>query len=322
MTALAVKTEPGYVVRRWQALGTYVHLSTDRPDSGDHAEALARQVIELVDRTCSRFLPDSDLSRVNDSAGEWVAVDPFFASAVAIGLEAATATEGLVNPCLGRQLVALGYDQTFAAVLARGAARPSELGATNYDANAWRDVDVDPAGAVRVPSGCALDLGATAKAWASDLVATTVADELGGRVLVSLGGDISIAGDEGVPWPVAISERPGEPAEATVLLAGGGLATSSTRVRRWPSGDDHRHHLLDPRTGQPVDELWRTVSATGPTCVAANVATTAAIVLRADAVEWLSARGVAARLVDTHGVVTTVAGWPLDSAHDATMGDR
>jgi thiamine biosynthesis lipoprotein len=325
MTALAVKAEagsPGYAVRRWQALGTYVHLSTDRPESGDRAEALARQVIETVDRTCSRFLPDSDLSRVNAAAGEWVAVDPFFTSALTIALEAATATDGLVNPCLGRQLVELGYDQTFSAVLARGAARTPERASNNYDANAWREVDVDPTGAVRVPSGCALDLGATAKAWASDLVAATIADELGGRVLVSLGGDISIAGEDGVHWPVTISERPGEPAEATVLLTGGGLATSSTRVRRWPSGDDHRHHLLDPRTGQPVDELWRTVSATGPTCVAANVATTAAIVLRADAVEWLSDRGVAARLVDTHGRVTTVAGWPLDSASEATMGDR
>ena len=321
MTALAVKTESGYDVRRWQALGTYVHLSTDRPESGDRAEALARQVIETVDRTCSRFLPDSDLSRVNASAGEWVDVDPFFTSAVAIALEAAAATDGLVNPCLGRQLVALGYDQTFAAVLARGAARTPEKGANTYDANAWRDVDVDPTGGVRVPSGCALDLGATAKAWASDLVAATIADEVGGRVLVSLGGDISIAGDDGVPWPVAISERPDEAATTTVFLAGGGLATSSTRFRRWPGGDDHRHHLLDPRTGQPVDELWRTVTATGPTCVAANVATTAAIVLRADAVEWLSDRGVAARLVDSHGVVTTVAGWPPEKAYDAARGD-
>lgn len=322
MTALAVKTEPGYDVRRWQALGTYVHLSTDRPDSGDRAEALARQVIELVDRTCSRFLPDSDLSRVNAAAGTWVAVDPFFTSALAVALEAATATDGLVNPCMGRQLVALGYDQTFAAVLSRGAVTPRERAIDAADAaDAWRDVDVDRTGGVRIPSGCALDLGATAKAWASDLVATTIADELGGRVLVSLGGDISIAGNEGVPWPVAISEHPDEPAAATVLLAGGGLATSSTRVRRWPSGDDHRHHLLDPRTGQPVDELWRTVTATGPTCVAANVATTAAIVLRADALGWLSDRGVAARLVDTHGGVTTVAGWPPDDAYDATQGD-
>jgi thiamine biosynthesis lipoprotein len=223
---------------------------------------------------------------------------------------------------MGREIVALGYDQTFSAVLARGAQNPRESANTNYDADAWRNVDVDPTGGVRIPSGCALDLGATAKAWASDLVAAAVLDELGGRVLVSLGGDISIAGEEEFPWPIAISEKPNEPAAATVLLAGGGLATSSTRVRRWPSGANYRHHLLDPRTGQPVDELWRTVTATGPTCVAANVATTAAVVLGAEAVGWLSKRGVAARLVDTHGSVATVGGWPLDSGREATEGGR
>jgi thiamine biosynthesis lipoprotein len=321
MTTLAAKAEAGYDVRRWEALGTYVYLSTDQPGSGDRAEALARRVIELVDRTCSRFRHDSDLSRVNAAAGEWVAVDPFFTSAVTIALEAATATEGLVNPCLGRELVALGYDQTFSAVLAGGPRGPRET-ADNFDADAWRDVDVDPSGGVRVPHGCALDLGATAKAWASDLVATAVVEPLGGRVLVSLGGDISIAGDEGVPWPVAISERPDEPAAATVLLAGGGLATSSTRVRRWPSGNDYLHHLIDPRTVQPVDEHWRTVTATGPTCVAANVATTAAVVLRGEAVGWLSDRGVAARLVATHGGVRTVADWPPDLTREATEGER
>ena len=323
MTASAVEAQARYAVCQWRALGSYVHLCTDRPDSADRAEAIARYLITLVDRTCSRFLDYSDLSRVNAAAGEWVTVDPFFTSAVAVALEAARASDGLVNPCLGRQLVALGYDQTFSAVLARGFERPRERPDSNHDSDAWRDIDVDPTGRIRIPVGSALDLGATAKAWASDLVATAIAEELGGRVLVSLGGDISTAGHEGEPWPIAISERPDEPAAATVHLAGGGLATSSTRFRRWPSGTTHRHHLLDPRTGQPVDEHWRTVTATGPTCVAANVATTAAVVLRADAVEWLAERGIAARLVDTRGSVRSVAGWPREDAGiGATIGGR
>jgi thiamine biosynthesis lipoprotein len=70
--------------------------------------------------------------------------------------------------------------------------------------------------------------------------------------------------------------------------------------------------VLDPRTGLPAQEVWRTVSATGSTCSAANTATTAAIVLGEDAPAWLAAHGVTARLVATDGEVRTVGRWPAE----------
>lgn len=294
---------------RFRALGTYVHVSTTA--DLDRAVELSQAVVAEVDRTCSRFRSDSDLARVNLKAGHWTRVEPLFAAAVAVALDAAEQTDGLVDPCLGHHLVEIGYDDDLAAVLARGdvhvvppaSARPG----------AWRDVRVDPAGAVCVPAGVQLDLGATAKAWASDLLALTLVDALGGETLVSLGGDIRIAGS-GREWPVRITEHPDgegddlEPVEVT--LDGGGLATSSTVVRHWRAGGVTRHHLLDPRTGRPVTPYWRTVTATGSTCVAANVATTAAIVLGADAEGWLDSRGVDARLVSSTGAVRCTGRWP------------
>jgi thiamine biosynthesis lipoprotein len=298
---------------RFDALGTYVHLST----TGDlrRAVQLAEAVLVEIDRTCSRFRPDSDLARVNTRPGHWTEVDPLLAAAVAVALDAAGETDGLVDPCLGQALVEIGYDEDFSVVRARGDVRAVPTATARPEA--WREVRVEPSGAVFIPAGVQLDLGATAKAWAADLLALTLLDAVGGDVLVSLGGDIRIAGSELRQWPVTITEHPdgiGDDLEPVlVTLDGGGLATSSTMVRRWRAGGVTQHHLLDPRTGRPVAPYWRTVTATGPTCVAANVATTAAIVLGRDAEAWLTERGVDARLVHTDGTVRRTGAWPAGS---------
>jgi thiamine biosynthesis lipoprotein len=303
-------------VLRWDALGTYVYLAVDDPAVLPEAGDLARHVLHLVDRTCSRFRADSDLTRVNAHPGEWVAVDPVLVAATSVALEAAELTDGLVDPCLGRPMVALGYDQTMRSVRARDPRTfPAPL-PVSHRPQAWREVRLDPDGALRIPADCALDLGATGKAWASDLVAATISDRLGCRAVVSLGGDVRIAGRTGPAWPVRVTEGPQDADAELVLLAGGGLATSSTRARRWRTGEVDQHHLLDPRTGRPVAGRWRTVTTTGPTCVAANVASTAALVLADDAVGWLDTHSGTARLVATDGTVSTTGDWP--DAHPDT----
>jgi thiamine biosynthesis lipoprotein len=299
------------------ALGTYVFVATRRAADLEPARRIARDVLDDVDRTCSRFRPDSDLSRANAAAGRWVSVDPVLVAAVAAACAAALQTGGLVHPLLGRTLVQLGYDRDLAELtpVADDRATTAAWPAETPGPESWREIGLDHDGAIRVPAGTALDLGATGKAWAADVIATAYAEELGGSALVSLGGDLAIAAPDGEPWPVAISTRPGDPAEATVGLDRGGLATSSTRVRRWARRGAAVHHLLDPRTGLPAPEVWRTVTATGPTCTAANTASTAAVVLGANAPAWLSARGVAARLVAADGRVVTTGGWPAGDAH-------
>ena len=99
----------------------------------------------------------------------------------------------------------------------------------------------------------------------------------------------------------------------TVSIKSGGLATSSTTVRRWRSGGRELHHIFDPATGRPAAPIWRTVSVAAASCVAANTATTAAIVLGARAAEWLAARELPARLVHVSGRVTLVGDWPAEA---------
>ncbi len=70
------------------------------------------------------------------------------------------------------------------------------------------------------------------------------------------------------------------------------------------------HHVLDPRTGEPVEPVWRTVSVAAATCAEANIASTAALVLGERAGPWLAERGLPARLVRVDGTVKTQGGWP------------
>ena len=294
------------------AFGTYGYLAVRRAEALPRALRIARTVVKDVDATCSRFRADSDLTRVNREPGRWVDVDPLLVEAVRVAVRAAAATDGMVHPLLGRPLVTLGYDRDF------GELREVETGQSEPSAppvDAWRSIELGEA-RVRIPAGTALDLGSTAKAWAADVVAAGLEQDLGEPALVSLGGDIMISAPDGNPWRVDVAEQPTDLRErpaCRVDLTAGGLATSSTRVRRWTRQGTVRHHLLDPRTGEPAAEVWRTVTATGASCVAANTATTAAVVLGAAALPWLDRRGVTARLVATDGSVHVAGTWPLDA---------
>ncbi|MBS45941.1 MAG: thiamine biosynthesis protein [Nocardioides sp.] len=287
------------------------------------ARALVEQVMRDVDEVASRFRDDSDLARVNAAPGTWVDVDPLLVAAVRVALAAAAATDGLVHPLLGRPLVELGYDRDLGLLVERPASADRPVLETDAPAlDSWHRVATED-DAVRVPDGTALDLGATAKAWAVDLAATALEVHGLGPALVSIGGDLRTVGDDA--WPVAVAEQPGTPladADDLVELRAGALATSSTRVRRWTHAGVVRHHLLDPRAGQPAAETWRTVTVAASTCTEANTASTAAVVLGDTAPGWLTDRGYAARLVAADGAVTLVGPWPAPETPATPIGAR
>jgi thiamine biosynthesis lipoprotein len=162
---------------------------------------------------------------------------------------------------------------------------------------------------VTVPTGVQLDLGASAKALAADRAATAAAAAVPGTgVLVNLGGDIAVAGPCPVGgWTVGVGDDHRGAADQTITIESGGLATSSTTVRRWGA---NRHHIIDPRTGIPAGSCWRTVSVAAASCVDANTAATAAVVLGPIAERWLSERELPARLVRSDGAIVIVGGWP------------
>jgi FAD:protein FMN transferase len=301
---------------RWQALGTTVTVVV--VGAAAHHGA-ARRAVEAelaeIDAACSRFRDDSELAVVNRAGGRPVRVSPTFVDALAAALRAAVLTDGRVDPTVGGALVLAGYDRDFASVQDRPGLRVRAARVPG-----WRVVELDrEAHSVRVPEGVVLDLGATAKALAADRAAQRAlgAGSAAG-VLVNLGGDIATAGEPPPGgWPVRVADShlagPGEPGQ-TVTIASGGLSTSSTTVRRWRRRGADAHHIVDPSTGRPAAEYWRTVSVAAATCVDANVASTAAIVLGAPARAWLAGAGLPARLVTAAGDVELTAGWPAERA--------
>ncbi len=311
--------ESPYAAASWQALGTYVQLVVADQRLIGPARQLAEDLLAAVDLAYSRFRPDSDLVRANRQAGSWVAVSPLLVDAVDVAVRAAEQTDGLVDPTLGLSLVAVGYDDDLDVVRARGdvgrgpADLPALLPALPARRGAWQELRTDPAGALRVPEGVAVDLGATGKAYACDLISAAIVARLGTGCVLSLGGDVAVGEDPAVrhDWQVAVCEQPDDDPDEVVTLPGGGLATSTTTYRTWTHAGRTVHHLLDPATGRPVERSWRTASVQARTCVAANTATTAAVVLGEGAVPWLTERGLSARLVDRDGRVTRVGDWPL-----------
>jgi FAD:protein FMN transferase len=283
--------------------------------SAARARSIADSELAAVDLACSRFRPDSELVALNKAAGGGPrAISAVFADLLATALRAAKLTGGDVDPTCGRALAGLGYDRDFGEIQAGGDAPPRLTGPVG-PVPGWRRVHLDRAGRrAWLDRGVQLDLGATAKARAADRCAGKIAAELGCGVLVSLGGDIAVAGPppaEG--WRVRVTDDHAAPATApgqTVTITSGGLATSSTTVRTWKLGGRQVHHIIDPATGEPARSCWRTVSVAAGNCTDANTASTAAIIRGPAALDWLHDIGLPARLVRHDGSVETTAGWP------------
>jgi thiamine biosynthesis lipoprotein len=272
------------------------------------ARATVQETIEAFDRACSHFREDSELTRVNRSAGSHVRVSRLLFEAMRAALRAARLTAGDVDPTVGGALIALGYDRDHTTIGAGGKVAIASV-------PGWRTIDLEEqAGTVRVARGVTLDLGATAKALAADHAARAALARTGCGVLVSLSGDISIAGPAPeAGWHVRVTDDHRSGVEAPgqwITVRGGGLATSSTTVRRWELADQPLHHVIDPAIGRPAVEVWRTASVAGACCLDANIASTAAIIRGLAAVEWLQELGLPSRLVGLDGTVVHLAGWP------------
>jgi FAD:protein FMN transferase len=297
------------------ALGSTAVVAVTDPGALAAATLAVEQVVARFDEACSRFRDDSELTALNASAGSPVRVGPLLLEALEASLRAARVTDGDVDPTIGEALIALGYDRDFDAIPASGAGGAATVSIAAVPG--WQTIRVDHAtSTVTTARGVVLDLGATAKALCADHAAAAASAAAGGGVLVSLGGDMSIAGPPPEPgWQVRVTDD--HRAEVTapgqwIALQAGGLATSSTTVRRWKADGGSAHHLLDPATGRPAAGPWRTVSVTAASCLDANIASTAAIIRGERAPAWLESLGLPARLVRVEGGVVHVAGWPED----------
>jgi thiamine biosynthesis lipoprotein len=300
----------------FSALGTTATIVLLNPAALPAALEQLHDSLDAVDRACSRFRLDSELVRANACAGSVVPISPLLSRFLRFALDAATTTDGRLDPTLGAQLREAGYDRTFALVRERESWRIAP--SAGRRGPTWKNVELDDSRRLLcVPPGAELDLGATAKALAADEAAGAIAESCDTGVLVSLGGDLAVAGagPEG-GWPVLIADDHAASvgsAGPTVAIATGGVATSSIAVRRWRTNVGEAHHILDPHTCRPAITPWRTVSVAAASCAVANVAATTAIILGEAALGWLTERQLPARCVRHDGSIVAVGGWPAEA---------
>lgn len=252
-------------------MGTDITFLVDGPaDSARTLFAEAEGVVRGLETILSRFLPNSELARLNRSGHARVHADLRCVTQLAI--DARTDTDGRFDPTLCEAVVAAGYDRSFDDV-------PRDVGATTPPVSHSGQVAVDDvAGTITLGRKVSLDLGGIAKGYAAEMAAELLAEA--GPCLVNAGGDIAT---RGVPtdgsWAVGVATADGE---VTIGLTRGGLATSGRDRRRWQSDGEERHHIIDPNTMLPSQSDILRITVLAPTAVAAETYATALFMVGAD----------------------------------------
>jgi thiamine biosynthesis lipoprotein len=298
-------TPVGMRREEFQAMGTTISMLL--PESRAELGAqIVRALFSEWEQTLSRFLPESELSQLNQQAGTPVVVSDLLYTVLATALTAAQATEGVYDPALLDQLVQLGYDRTFDDLPAARSAFlfPGEPG------GGWRGIRVNPLSrSVTLPVGIKLDFGGIAKGMAVDAALEGLQQSGISHALVNGGGDLAVLGlpPAEEQWQISV---PGREQFWKIPLHHGAVATSGIARRHWMQGQTFRHHLLDPRTGLPAQsDLW-SVTVVADRCEQAEVAAKVAFILGSKSgADFLRRHRIAGLLIHEDGAWETVEPW-------------
>ena len=262
MTGLQVRTTASHLAFR--AMSTDVTVTIVGGDPALVRWAQAR--VEQLESRWSRFRPDSEISRLNDAAGTPLVVSDDTVTAVRAACSAWSITDGCFDPTVHDSLLRLGYDDTIEVVRERGGGTaPSLLPAPGCLGISFDETT----GVVQLPIGVRLDLGGIGKGLAADRTVTELLEHGADGALVSVGGDVRVAGTppNGDAWIIEIEDPRNDRPIASVALVDGGVATSTTLRRRWRLGQRPHHHLVAPTSGAST-----TTDVVGATVVADTAA--------------------------------------------------
>ena len=273
------------------AMGNTAQVTVVLPHARQADELLnkARLWIDTLERSWSRFIPTSDIHRLNQAGGRRVRISPETAFLIRHLLAGYEATGGLFNPFLLPALIAAGYGVSMSGSGAPSCpAAPTAFRPTpaSVELSASSETMDDPEAWCRLLDGTTLDPGGLGKGLAADIVVERLIHEGALGALVSLGGDIRCDGQSPTHrgWTIGI-ERIDDPTrhETTIEIASGAIATSTTHAKRWA----HGHHIINPATSQPLDEntsdSLRMSSVVASSAVWAEIFATASLIAGAEA---------------------------------------
>jgi FAD:protein FMN transferase len=280
-------------------------------DAPAGAAGHARRRLEELERRWSRFLPQSDVSRLNASPEAMLVVAPDTVRLVTTMQHAWRLTGGRYDPSLLGEINAAGYAESV-----DGSGRRSGHPAGSRGSRGAGDVRVHETGPlVAVPAGVGLDPGGIGKGLAADIVVRELLDLGAGGALVGVGGDLACAGTPPEPhgWRVAVEDPLDRTRSlATVVLSAGGAATSSTLTRAWDAGDERRHHIIDPATGVSASAGLAAVTVFARAGWEAEVHATAALLAGSEsALCYLEQAGLDGIVTTLTGVTTSTPGLSL-----------
>ncbi len=241
----------------FRAMNTEVLLALESQDESDEGLRKTQAFIEDCERRFSRFLPDSELSQMNNSAGSWFQASDELFDLLMASKAYYEETGGLFDPSVLPDLKRVGYDVSMDEIRKRGSMQAAA--ASREPRPGLDSLELDPRSAsVRMPEGLQIDLGGIAKGWIVQQAATRLKAH-GTAAAVSAGGDMVFAGlpsTEG-KWRVRIEDPRDANRTAAMLQVGeGAVVTSSVSKRTWNQHGEKRHHSIDPRTGEPAETEW------------------------------------------------------------------
>lgn len=235
----------------------------------------AQQYIEASERRFTRFSEDSELSQLNRAAGTWFHASDDMTFVVSLAQQYVEQTNGLFDPSILPDLERVGYDRSMDLIraedallpAARFAPSPTRSTSSGRGLPPLHGLLVNPAeNLIYLPHGVRIDLGGIAKGWIAEQAALILA-EYSLACLVDAGGDMFMVGrPEGEEsWLIELEDPRNADLSLTRLnVPPGAVTTSSVAKRKWKQGETSRHHLIDPRTGEPAETDWLSVTVIAP----------------------------------------------------------
>jgi thiamine biosynthesis lipoprotein len=248
----------------FRAMNTSVLLAAEGEDYAISGLQAARAFIEVSEKRFSRFLPDSELSRLNYSAGSWHSVSNDLMDLLMLSLRYYDETDGLFNPSILPDLKLAGYDKSMDEIRTQGPGQISKK--RNLHIKNFNEVEFDLQGhQVLLPESMQIDLGGIAKGWIVEK-ASFLLRSYASICAVSAGGDMTFVGNPSLDfgWQVELEDPRNPDRTAAVFQVGQcSVVTSSITKRSWIQNGRERHHLIDPRTGEPAVTEWKSVTVIG-----------------------------------------------------------
>jgi thiamine biosynthesis lipoprotein len=269
-----------------------VLVDTDDPGVAGAALDLAVEEAERIERAYSRYRTGNVVHRINHAAGRPVPVDAETAHLLDYAAACHEMSGGMFDITSGALRRVWTFDGGSRVPSAEAIAGVLEH--VGWHRVTWKDATLT------MPAGMEIDLGGIGKEYAVDRAAALIAARVSCAFVVNFGGDLDANGprrDDG-PWVVGVDdpERTGEAVLYRIEIARGGLATSGD-ARRFVVWQGRRlGHILDPRTGWPVEGAPRSVTVLAATCLEAGTLSTLACLQGPHAAEFLSAQDIEFRV--------------------------